>query len=332
MPFGDFYVPHVNWTDSPDIDVDKMLRRCYGEYYRDGVLDAAQLTAGIKRKEHKANELFKSLFHLSHHVDPVRLTALLDCEELQTIKSRFGHKIIAHGVEEAKGGIHNLLLMCISGRVRVPSPFWGEFQDGPPQSSPIPHGPYFVIYRANGSQSEQRPSYPSIRNMEYILVPFVEIKLQIRQMLDRCVQMGLLAQELATEFSAKLVDYSDFLYLLNENLLRGIPENIASLPVSPIKRGREAAGVKRDGDLDTRPRPRRRDAISLYENDPSASPSRERVSPSRPSPVGFFASISARENSLSAANITVHWGSSGASSASEERDIAPKKLIFPPMF
>lgn len=92
----------------------------YDEYFVENEVDYELLKDDICQRVHRARALFKDLFFVGYRI---RLDddapQPMDMASFQNIVTTYGHRIIAHGVEEAKGGMSNLLLMCVSGGVTV---------------------------------------------------------------------------------------------------------------------------------------------------------------------------------------------------------------------
>lgn len=207
--FESYYQPYTNWQDDPEIDANKMLLSWYPAFFDHGQIDYDKLKKGIEKIQQDAKELFKNLFQIKYRLKSG--VSVSEIESLQKTIDAYGHRIIAHGVEEMKGGMHNLLLMCIANKVNVDVTGWGEFKKGPPNSSPLCHGPYYVVASVDGNHPN---SYPTIEEMAYILVPFPEIKEKLAEQLTRCLEQRLVTPEQKSQFLEKCIDYQAFYQFL----------------------------------------------------------------------------------------------------------------------
>jgi hypothetical protein len=214
--FEDYYIVNNNWMDDQTIDVMQILRTTYEAFFIDNQPDYKKLKEQITLNDHKAKELFKSLFRISHVLGPKNISTDVS-NILKTISMLYGKKIYAHGVEEAKGGMYNLLMMAISNRIRVPSSYWGYFKDGPPNISPLAHGPYYVIYTTN-AKNMRPPNMPTLAEVEYILVPFSKNIQILKEYAATLVKFEVLDETLCELFCSKLIDYENFLSILNQSL------------------------------------------------------------------------------------------------------------------
>lgn len=175
-----------------------------------------------KKSSNKAHEIFKSLFKI--HFQTV---TRVETADLANIVSEFGKAIIAHGVEEEKGGMYSLLLMSISNQVRVPSVSWANFIAGSASLSPLAHGPYFLIYSMPTVNQLELPrrDYP-LSEVARILVPFAENKDILNHLLDEMVKVSLITPESKLSFQEKLITYEEFLQDLR------LQKSSEQLPVS----------------------------------------------------------------------------------------------------
>lgn len=172
----------------------------------DSVAVRAALASFDKSLFNKTKDLLKTLYRLS--IEPTHVQSPHNNNPcFDDICARFGSKIIAHGVEEAKGGMLNLLLMAITGQVKIDRMGWGKLIDGPPELSPLPHGPYYIISSINGGAC---PDKPSIDEIAYVLVPFQENVDIIEAKLTEFVDDSLLSAEDKELFVAKLISYKKF--------------------------------------------------------------------------------------------------------------------------
>lgn len=212
--FNDFYTKNTNWMDDPAFSVLDTLRSFYGEFFKGQLPDYNNIreilvsAKGLKdQKPSKAKELFKSLFKM-----PYKNTRTIDTDELSLIESQFGARIIAHGVEEAKGGMYNLLLMCVADKVWAPSAYWGPFVSGLPNVSPLSHGPYYLIYKMPTiNETAPIPNNPKLSNIARILLPFGENRSILIEKLDEMVQKELITESAKDNFVSKLITYAEFL-------------------------------------------------------------------------------------------------------------------------
>lgn len=228
IKFTDFYEPNINWMDEPEINVLEMLKSYYLSYFQDNTCNYERIKTDILESKkakptNKAHELFKALFKM-----PYKTIGSVVTPDLIQIEEEFGEEIFAHGVEEQKGGMYNLLLMCISNQVRVPSEYWGTFVRGLPNISPVGHGPYYLIYTMPSvNQLVPQPHNPQLSDVARILVPFSENSTILIDKLEAMVAVNLITQEAKRMFIEKLVTYKEFL-----NELRILGNNKALSDVS----------------------------------------------------------------------------------------------------
>lgn len=204
--FAAWYEDADHWFDSEDDVLDKLAGWYSGYFTYDKQIDFGKLKQGLIAGEHKARELFKNLFampkRLSYHIDFV--------SHLEPFCDTYGAYIIAHGVEQPKGGLRNLLMMAVADKVDIPSVSWGCFQLGQPNISPVGHGPYYVVSAISADDESRHPNRPTIAEIAYIVVPFPEVRDMLFEQLDRVVEHGLLSQGQASEFKAKVKSYDEF--------------------------------------------------------------------------------------------------------------------------
>ncbi|MCL5273102.1 MAG: hypothetical protein M1486_07380 [Gammaproteobacteria bacterium] len=217
--FNDFYQPNNNWLDFCGTDYTDVLKSIYPIYFQGDAPDYEKIKADIlipytKKSNNKAHEVFKNLFKM-----PSVNTKTIVTDDLDHIESEFGDKIWAHGVEELKGGMYNLLLMCISNQVRVPSGNWGAFISGLPNISPVRHGPYYLIYSMPGiNQSSVPQNNANLSDVARILVPFSENKDILKDKLEQMLQLNLIDCQAQNRFIDKLVTYQEFLGQLRSHV------------------------------------------------------------------------------------------------------------------
>ncbi len=203
--FHDYYKVNNNWMDCPEINHLEMLKSFYGEYFVDDIPDFELIKRNVLTQKN-AKELFKSLFKLPYITDQS-----IDSDKLEKIVCKFGSQIVAHGVEEMKGGMYNLLLMSICNRALVPTEHWGYLVKGNPNISPLPHGPYFLIYSSPLSKQKKWPHYPSLENIPFILVPFEENRQILNDKLTDMATVKLITEETKAAFIQKIKTYDEFL-------------------------------------------------------------------------------------------------------------------------
>lgn len=216
--FESYYVVNNNWMNDEAIDVMQVLRDTYGDFYVDNQPNYKKLKEQLILNNYKAKELFKGLFRISHVLGSKNIS-INASNILNDISTQYGNKIYAHGVEESKGGMYNLLMMAVSNCIRVPSLYWGYFKEGPPNISPLSHGPYYVIYTTNAKNMRQ-PNMPTLAEVEYILVPFAKNKQILEEYATTLVKFEVLDKDLCELFCSKLINYENFLLTLNQDLNR----------------------------------------------------------------------------------------------------------------
>lgn len=235
--FNDFFQPNNNWVNLYGKDYISFLKSYYPIYFKGDAPDYEKIKADIlipyaKKSNNNAHEVFKSLFKM-----PYVNTKTIVTYDLQHIESEFGASIQAHGVEETKGGMYNLLLMCISNQVRVPSSYWGAFISGSPNISPVGHGPYYLIYSMPGiNQSSVPHSNVNLSDVARILVPFTENKEILKDKLEEMTQCNLIDPQAKDIFIDKLVTYEEFLsqlrsYVKKKSVLQGADDQLFLNPL-----------------------------------------------------------------------------------------------------
>lgn len=216
--FTDFYEKNTNWIDYPEINFTATLMSQFPKYFEGNNLniqllkdDIIEGNVKVKGKApNKAPDLFKSLFKM-----PFKTLRRVATPDLMQIENEFGNSIVAHGVEEAKGGMYSLLMMCLCNKVRACSAFWGFFISGMPNISPVEHGPYYIIYKMPTiNQTAKQPNNPSLNEVARILVPFQENKDILIGKLEMMVQLELIAIEQKEMFINKMVTYEGLLHEL----------------------------------------------------------------------------------------------------------------------
>ena len=207
--FGRFYNKNVSWmTWSGEARSLAILKSRFPLYYQeDNTVNYELLKLNIHTP--KASDLFKYLFHI-----PYQTLKNIDIDAIKTIEQQFGDHIIAHGIAEMKGGMYNLLLMCVSNQIRAPYEHWGAFVYGPSDISPVPHGPYYLIH-SMPSLPQDVPNNPALSDVACILVPFPENKIILEDRLDQMITRGLTTAEQKVMFLDKIRTYDELLSELN---------------------------------------------------------------------------------------------------------------------
>lgn len=215
LHYADFYEHNENWLDWLPNPVDAIIQT-YPAFFQGMTLNRHTFKAVLLSKKDplhtKSQDLFKALFKMPKRLIPQKTHQLSFCETLQSVSYRFGHHIIAHGVEEQKGGLYNLLLMCVSSTITVPSQSWGRFIDGMPNISPRGHGPYYIIHSTHPGQHPTNNQ--SLLTIAYIVVPFKENIDHLSQTIAKMEQFGLIDARQRTHFINKLIDYDAFAHVL----------------------------------------------------------------------------------------------------------------------
>jgi hypothetical protein len=228
--FSECYQPNENWMDEPGVEPLKVLRDFYPQYFIGDQPDYTQLKANVLT-DSKAKELFKGLFKL-----PFKSIKPIHSDHLDDIVRLFGPEITAHGVEDMKGGLYNLLLMCISNKVLAPSGSWGPFVKSLPNISPLSHGPYFLIYSSPLLANGKSPHNPLFDEISYILIPFGEQRQILADKLRYMVAVDLITDTKRDAFMLKLLTYNEFLNKLTPMEIQGDPRKrkSASLNTRPL--------------------------------------------------------------------------------------------------
>lgn len=208
--------------------VNNMLISMYPLYYGiNGQIDYQRLRSDITEGSSQALSFFKALFSM-----PAKLkhNAMLPAS-LKLIEQKYGDKVFAHGVEEQKGGMCNLLLMLISNCVRVPTTYWGTFKKGMPNLSPFAHGPYYIIATTNFDRLNTKiEKNMPLNKIQYILVPFEENINILKATSNQLLMLSLIDENSHNNFCEKLVSYDNFLEQLQ--LTHGSKEDQANIDFS----------------------------------------------------------------------------------------------------
>jgi hypothetical protein len=145
----------------------------------------------------------------------------MDTRSFRRLKEQHGEHIIAHGVEESKGGLLNIVMMCISGTVKAQQAYWGDLVDGPPNISPLPHGPYFMVYDVSFGSTKSAPNNPSCSDIPYILLPCETVIDTLKSALDEAKLLGLIDQGDLDNFKEKIVTYDQLRQICDNHLELG---------------------------------------------------------------------------------------------------------------
>jgi|GEM_PF-5505982 len=225
--FEEYFVPTENWMDDPMVkNPMQFLASMYPKYFGEKGIKYDLLLEHIKAKRtdkesstnwHNARELFINLFRFEFRPNPEPGRSYRCMENFNLIINNHGPNLMAHGVEDVKGGMHNLLMMCICDCVRVPSSGWGSLVDigGAPNLSPESHGPYFIIASTYGGNA---PDNPSINHIEYILLPFQENIDDLKKQLEAVKKCGMITTQQQEAFEAKLISYEALNTVLDERM------------------------------------------------------------------------------------------------------------------
>lgn len=264
LSFEDCFKPKTSWMDYEGVNVQATLISHYSDFYdlnTQNLIPVALcrrlqnlncVDKKISREDKKAVELFKELSRFPY--TNARARSCIEHPDLQRIISEFGSRILAHGVEEAKGGICNLLMMALSGKVLIPTAYWGPLTPGPANISPLCHGPFFVVHSidAETTGKELRNKQP-FESIDCILLPFEEVKVEVLKLVQKLLDIGLFDSTVANTFESKLKTYDEY---YQELLLHHRPQAliISSSPRSPTKNDNEKEEKKRKtkgGETDT---------------------------------------------------------------------------------
>jgi len=186
----------------------EFIESFYPLFFKEGKIDVEEIIKKLKEpkkdhKQHKAREVIKNVFRFANSF--VHDKTISNIDIFQQLSKNYGANLVAHGVEESKGGLVNILLMCISGSVTVNNTSWAKLQDGPPGISPIPHGPYFII-----SKNEEITKQQTIEDISKILLPCQENVKQLTVKLQEAQNMGLIDQDTNNVISKKIISVTKF--------------------------------------------------------------------------------------------------------------------------
>lgn len=251
--YADFYTQEPAYVDENGVSEETYRRETciltYPEFFKEGKPQYTTLKAALQhatddenknQRYHRACEVIKGLFQTDMRIRS-GITRLQNMPSMKKIIESYGNKIMAHGVEEAKGGITTLLLICLSGAIRVPRSSWGNFNEhlsSMPNTSPLAHGPYYLVASTNAAtlERDQIGSRASLlSNMQYIVLPFQENIDTLNALLSKTEKSGLITQQEANACSQKMVTYDQLLAILQHQ-----HQATPTMPQSrtPSKKGR----------------------------------------------------------------------------------------------
>ena len=113
--------------------------------------------------------------------------------------------LYAHGVEETKGGLGNILSMFISKTVFTPTYHCSSFSPGLPNISPMNHGPYYLV-----KIEPLQHNNPSIDDIDFVLLPFQENIDDLKAQCTKAVLLGLLDQQDSQRYLGRCITYEQF--------------------------------------------------------------------------------------------------------------------------
>ncbi|MDR3502655.1 MAG: hypothetical protein P4L79_08745 [Legionella sp.] len=208
--FKEDYVYDLNWHEIKD-HIFAALKYRYPEYFTDDKPNYIKIGEELKNnplKAKAAREIFISYFKFPYQ--STHRTANTEYPYMMDIINECGNQIIAHGVEEAKGGMYNLLMMAVSNQVCVPQVYWGALIPGQPNISPVSHGPFYVIYETPFYEQESYPHNPKFTEIACILVPFELNKTLLSEAMEKMVSLELTTESVKQLFISKLRSYAEF--------------------------------------------------------------------------------------------------------------------------
>ena len=140
--------------------------------------------------------------------------------------------LAAHGVEEAKGGMRNMLNIMLEGEVRFGQT--GPLAKGNPQFFAGDHGPYYVVLdeskrvfrKADDPLFRYSPTtFPEDAHVAYI-IPLEQDRELVSRALDEAVNKNLITAAERDAILSKTITYDDYLRLPDE-ALKG-PQQLAA--------------------------------------------------------------------------------------------------------
>ncbi len=210
LTMDEYYTLDKSWEQRKD-HIFAALKYRYPEYFIDGQPNYSKIGEELKNdplKAKAAREIFSSYFRFPYK--STYTTANTEYPFIMEIIEGFGDQIIAHGVEEAKGGMYNLLMMGVSNQVHVPEVHWGALIPSLPNISPVSHGPYYVIYDTPFCESKKSPHYPLFTEISCILVPFELNKTLLIEAMEKMVALEVTSESIKQLFISKLRTYEEF--------------------------------------------------------------------------------------------------------------------------
>lgn len=224
--FHNYYIPSRNWLEDELKDqYHEHMRSIYSEFYKpDGTPDLEKLKQNLNlfritlrttdKSIVKTKDFFSYLFRMPFKLDPEKKGLIQNYIYLERIKREHGATIMAHGVDELKGGMYNLLMMCVCDCVKTNAYQWGRLVDGIGNFFPVNHGPYFIIYDDPQKLRETPDGSAPISSFAFILVPFQENVAMMRDKLNELRQVGLITEAQEKLFSSKLISYENYYNIL----------------------------------------------------------------------------------------------------------------------
>lgn len=210
--FEAVYAENINWQNNfTTEEINSILKKSYSKYYdKQGKINRDLLQKGICNAESKAKDLFKNLYKISFKVKDGNLEDIISSEIMEQIQSKYGKEIFAHGVEEAKGGLYNILMMLTAGKIYA-SAQQGPLQNGLPNISSLNHGPYYLIYESPLSKHASNPTKNlDFDKIEHILVPFQKIIDELHTKSETLLSQELIDKGQRKKFLSKIVTYAQF--------------------------------------------------------------------------------------------------------------------------
>lgn len=208
--FSHYFEPDAHWGEAKDF-IFTALKHRYPQHFINGEPDYPKIGEELKNnplKAKAAREIFISYFKILYK--STHKTPNAGYPYMEDIIEEFGGQITAHGVEEAKGGMYNLLMMAVSNKIYAPQIYWGNLVPGLPNISPVSHGPYYVIYKTPFYPQEKVPNNPFFSDIACILVPFESNKALLSNTMDEMVAYELTTGSVRSLFLSKLRSYEEF--------------------------------------------------------------------------------------------------------------------------
>lgn len=230
---NEYYVGDASWHEMK-VYIFTALKSKYPEYFIDDQPNYVKIGEELKNnplKAKAAREIFISYFKFPYK--STYKTSNTDYPYMMQLIEEFGSQITAHGVEESKGGMYNLLMMAVSNKVCVPQSYWGSLIPGLPNISPVSHGPFYVIYETPFYEQQSYPHNPLFAEIAYILVPFELNKTFLCEAMEKMVALELTTESVKALFISKLRSYEEFYgELKNKKESRKVFVNSFAAPLS----------------------------------------------------------------------------------------------------